>query len=259
MDDLFKNLYDYIEPFDPDWKKRIKPASKEKMDSYRKSAECLLGSYIERIPASYLKFLELMGEDDGGLFSQYSYTNINKVIEWLDEELLYEDEDIDIEEKMLPFYIGTDIVTFVKWIDLEKEDNKRILGIYDDDYESFIKVSESFEKYLFQSAFENITEYEFKEYFSLRKSDVHEIAKYQNTTPKKLYKEMKHYIEEYGIKEKWFSEPYYYFGESKDTTFCIEYDCDGDISGKVTSKSHIIVKSIKNDIWNFNMDKILKK
>ncbi len=64
MDELFKRLYDYIELFDLDWKTRIKPASKEMMDSYIKAAELSLGNYAERIPASYLKFLELMGEDD---------------------------------------------------------------------------------------------------------------------------------------------------------------------------------------------------
>ena len=93
MDKLFKRLYDYIEPFDSDWKNRIKPASKDMMDNYIKAAGLQLGNYAERIPASYLKFLELMGEDDGGLISQRYDTvidmiakNTNEVIEWLDEE-----------------------------------------------------------------------------------------------------------------------------------------------------------------------------
>ncbi|MEY8330364.1 hypothetical protein AALB81_13730 [Lachnospiraceae bacterium 48-33] len=255
MDELFKRLYDYIEPFDSDWKTRIKPASKEMMDSYIKAAELSLGNYAERIPASYLKFLELMGEDDGGLISQrydtvvdMVATNINEVIEWLDE---------DGEEKMLPFYIGIHVITYVMWIDLEKENNKRILGTYDDDYKNFIRVSESFEKYLFQCAFAHIAEYAFKEYFSLQKSDVYAIAKCQNITPEKLHKKIIHFIEEYGIKENWFSEPDYYIGQSKDTTFCIKYD--GDIHGKITSKNHIIVKSIYSGILNFKMDMILNK
>lgn len=255
MNELFKRLYDYIEPFDPDWKNRIKPASKEIMNSYVKAAKLSLGNYTERIPASYLKFLELMGEDDGGLISQrydtvvdMIATNINEVMELLDE---------DEEEKMLPFYIGIHVITYVMWIDLEKENSKRILGTYDNDYKNFTEVSESFEKYLFQCAFDHIIEYEFKEYFTLRKSDVYAIAEYQNITPEKLYKKIIHFIEEYGIKENWFSEPNYYIGESKDTTFCIKYD--GDIHGKITSKSHIIVKSIHNDIWNFNMNRILNK
>lgn len=257
MDELFKNLYDYIEPFDPDWKNRIKPASKETMDHYMRAAELSLGSYADRIPASYLKFLERMGEDDGGLISQrydtvidMVATNIHEVIEWLEEDA--EDE----EEKMLPFYIGIHVVPYIMWIDLEKENNKSILGTYDNDYENFTKVSQSFEKYLFQCAFDHIVEYEFKEYFSIPKSDVHAIAEDQKITPEKLYKKMIHLIEEYGIKENWFCEPDYYIGESKDTTFCIKYD--GDIHGKITSKSQIIVKSIGNDIWNFNMRRILK-
>ena len=165
--------------------------------------------------------------------------------------------DEDEEEKMLPFYIGIHVITYVMWIDLEKENNKRILGTYDNDYKNFIKVSENFEKYLFQCAFDHITEYEFKKYFLLQKSDVYAIAEYQNITPEKLYKNIIDFIEEYGIKENWFSESNYYIVESKDTTFCIKYD--GDIHGKITSKSHIIVRSINNDIWNFNMNRILNK
>lgn len=255
MDELFEKLYDYIEPFDPGWKYRIRPASKETMDNYIRAAELSLGSYADRIPASYLKFLERMGEDDGGLISQrydsavdMVATNIHEVVEWLDEEE---------EEKMLPFYIGIHIIPYVMWIDLEKENNKRILGTYDNDYENFTKVSESFEKYLFQCAFDHIVEYEFKEYFSIRKSDVDAIAKYQDITPEKLYKKMIHSVEEYGLNENWFCEPDYYIGESKDTTFSIKYD--GDMHGKVTSKSQIIVKSIANDICNFNMGRILNK
>lgn len=257
IDELFKRLYDYIEPFDPDWKNRIKPLSKEKMDSYIKAARLSLGNYTERIPESYLKFLELMGENDGGLISRcYDTvdttfpTDINEVMELLDE---------DGEEKMLPFCIYVHVITYVTWIDLEEGNNKRILGTYDEDYENFTKVSESFEKYLFQCAFDHITEYEFKKYFSLSKSSVYEIAEYQYITPENLYKNMIHSIEEYGMKETWFSEPNYYIGESKDITFCIRYDDDGAIHGKVTSKSHIIVKAISNDMWNCNMNRILNK
>lgn len=158
---------------------------------------------------------------------------------------------------MLPFYIGIHIITYALWIDLEKENNKRILGTYDNDYKNFTKVSESFEKYLFQCAFNHIAEYEFKKYFSLQKSDVYVITEYQNIAPEKLYKKIIHFIEEYRIRENWFSEPGYYIRESKDTTFSIRYD--GDIHGKITSKSHIIVKSINNDILNFNINRILNK
>lgn len=158
---------------------------------------------------------------------------------------------------MLPFYIGIHIITYALWIDLEKENNKRILGTYDNDYKNFTKVSESFEKYLFQCAFNHIAEYEFKKYFSLQKSDVYAITEYQNIAPEKLYKKIIHFIEEYRIRENWFSEPGYYIGESRDTTFSIRYD--GDIHGKITSKSHIIVKSINNDILNFNINRILNK
>ena len=68
MDDLFKNLYDYIEPFDTNWKKRLKPASKKLITQFIETSR--IGEYVDRLPLSYFQFLEKMGRDDGGLISR---------------------------------------------------------------------------------------------------------------------------------------------------------------------------------------------
>lgn len=68
MDELFKKLYDYIEPFEADWKKHIEPASNELIDELIEVTK--VGGYAKRTPVSYLMYLELMGEYDSGLSSE---------------------------------------------------------------------------------------------------------------------------------------------------------------------------------------------
>lgn len=67
MEDLFKELYDYIEPFNTGWKKQLKPASRQLVNKFIKLSR--MKEYADRIPLSYFEFLERMGQDDGGLLS----------------------------------------------------------------------------------------------------------------------------------------------------------------------------------------------
>lgn len=71
---LFKELYDYIEPFNTGWKKQLKPASRQLINKFIKLSR--MKEYADRIPLSYFEFLERLAiyekeiEFKGGRYSQ---------------------------------------------------------------------------------------------------------------------------------------------------------------------------------------------
>lgn len=220
MDGLFKKLYDYIELFDADWKNRLKPASKELIAQFIESTQ-LGDKYIQRIPLSYLQFLDRMGQDDGGLISAMKgggTIDINELMEDLEAEYSDYKEEF-LAEKRFPFFMewmGSSKVFF----DLSTAENKGVWHGYGKKIE---RVSESFEKMLFQRAFDHFVEYEFKKSYSM------------SIDGKKGYQRVIQKIEGYGIKETWFSDPNEYRGEGENIAFSMNYYGKG-VCGKITSQ-----------------------
>lgn len=64
---LFKNIRNYMSMVDLNWQKSCQPASKEDIDRLEKT---LVKRFGRGIPSSYRTYLELMGEEDGGLLSK---------------------------------------------------------------------------------------------------------------------------------------------------------------------------------------------
>lgn len=251
MEELFKKLYDYIEPFDSEWGKRIKPASKKLIEHYIEMTG--LKDYVERIPTSYLKFLELMGEDSGGLISwedDFDTANIRKIKKYIKEYRAQYKSDLN--KKRFPICIDTMMRTML-FFNLEKENSKEI---WTENGNTIEQVSENFEKYLFQCAFDNLIEYEFKKCFSLNKDEIQSIIKEQNVSSEEVYKNIIYIIERYGIKETWFSSPKYYRGESRNIIISI-MQYNSSIYVNIESKSRIIISSIKKEIRDFYMGQIL--
>lgn len=248
MDDLFKKLYDYIEPFDADWKNRLKPAPKELIMRFLEVSK--IKEYVERIPLSYIQFLERMGQNDGGLISGILFgggdIDLNRLIRMIEN---YYHKFLDAG--MLPFFIET-IGGAEVFFNLSTENNKKIWWR---DGDEILRISESFEKLMFRCAFNNFIEYEFVTYDSIDEGTLDSMEKERNIEKRELYKQMIQAVERYGITEAWFSESDYYIGEGKNIAFYMEYDdfskkyYDG-ISYKILSKDPAMIKCIEKALWN---------
>lgn len=66
-DELFEKIQTYMSMADPEWWSCCKPAPKEDIERLEKM---LLERFGRGIPPSYRTYLELMGEEDGGLLSR---------------------------------------------------------------------------------------------------------------------------------------------------------------------------------------------
>lgn len=243
MDKLFERLYDYIELFNKNWKERIEPASRELIEEFIELTH--VGEYAEKIPASYLKYLELMGEEDFYLISEMSCigettTGVSTLIEGLNR---YEYEQ-ELEKKRFPFSISPEN-GYIMFFDLAKENSEEVW------YKSrtrIVRLSESFDKLMFQRVFDTMIHYKYTIYSTIIEGTAYMVKKDQNIGNRELYKEIIRKMENHGIKETWFSDPNYYRGEEEDIAISIEYY--GDISCEIKSKSIEKLESIKEELTN---------
>ena len=158
MDELFKKLYDYIEAFKADWKKYIEPAPNELINELIEVTK--VGEYAKRIPASYLRYLELMGEYDSGLISELKIAGqsvkISRLIRVLKSGICKE----DLEKKRFPFAVDPQIKR-IMFFDLTKENSD---AVWYKGVSKVIRLSESFDKFIFQRVFDTIIHYKYSIY-----------------------------------------------------------------------------------------------
>lgn len=240
MDELFKKLYDYIEPFDPDWKKYIEPASNELIDE-------LIGvmradEYAKRIPASYLKYLELMGEYDSGLISELRIGGVpvkaSKLIGVLKSNKYKE----DLEKKRFLFAVDP-MIKRIMFFDLTKENSKEV---WYKGGSKIIRLSESFDQFLFQRVFDVIVHYKYTIYSMMIEERFDMAAEKQKIEKDELYKKVIQRMESCGMKETWFSERNYYRGEGEGIAVGIEYY--GGISCKIVSETQEKILFLRKEL-----------
>ncbi len=242
MDELFKKLYDYIEPFEADWKKHIEPASNELIDELIEVTK--VGGYAKRIPASYLKYLELMGEYDSGLISKLRIggepVKVSKLIGAL-KRYGYKE---DLEKKRFPFAVDP-VIKRIMFFDLTKENSEEV---WYKGGSKIIRLSESFDKLMFQRVFDTIIHYKYSIYSIIIEERFDMAAEEQNIEKDELYKKVIQRIESHGIKETWFSEQNYYRGEGDGIAIGIEYY--GGISCKIVSETEEKILFLREELSN---------
>lgn len=242
MDELFKKLYDYIEPFETDWKKHIEPASNELIDELIEVTK--VGGYAKRIPASYLRYLELMGEYDSGLISELRIGGVPVKVSKLIRALKSNKYEEDLEKKRFPFAVDT-VLERIMFFDLTKENSEEV---WYKGGNKIIRLSESFDKFMFQRVFDTIVHYKYAIYSMIIEERFDIAAKEQNIERDKLYKKIIQRIESHGIKETWFSDPNYYRGEGEGIAIGIEYY--GGISCKIVSEAKEKILSLREELSN---------
>lgn len=235
--DLFYNLSSYINQFNKEWIKEIKPASNASIELLKIVSE--MQKWREEFPKPYYMFLETMGNNDGGLLSSslIGTANIMEVIDLYEEFHKFSPEVFDTP--YLSFFqreMGGELS-----FDLSGKYAKNILET--DSGEVFRLNSESFEKLLFQSAFNKFERFdnyiEFSSTLSqLKKSIcVHE--------KKDLFESMDIIAKNYRLEKMWFSDEKHYIAMGLDTSFCVQ-KVEGTI-GFATSENEKLIKEL---VWD---------
>lgn len=144
LDTLMERLCNSISSFDSGWVKRCVPATEEQIQQLQD----ILAEYHYTIPTAYLYFLRRMGQDDGGLLENQwggSEVDIGSIL-----KLLSDREDFYTKKLTEGLFLFSDNwAGSYLYMKLSAADDNPIVTNIQNTY-----VVESFEKYLFQKAFD---------------------------------------------------------------------------------------------------------
>ena len=209
-ENMVQRLRSYIEPVDPDWFKKLKPASEQNITKWREILE-----FNEKnldFPPTYLEFLRYAGENDGGLFEKTLFVEIS-----LESQISYLWR-VDINEKDIfqPYcfeFMQTKDLGIAYTMNLEKN-NK----IYIEMEEEF---SGSFEKLVFQCAIQIYEHLYFSSYESIWPTvdifDDFDVIQ----QGKKLFPVLDKIVEKHHLQKAWFSDDLMYFAYTDEMSLLI--------------------------------------
>lgn len=238
--DIFERLAEYIDAFDQTWKENIKPASKEQIEELRNVSQ--LKKYADDFPKSYLIFLETMGVDDGGLLSKYLIGRANiKVIIDLYREFQLCDPEV-FETPYFAFFKNNMSVEYSLVLS-----GKHLGSILNTDSgEAFGKTSESFEKLLFQAAFQQFENFGYRIFISASEYGL-EKAKEKHQI-EEIFEEIERIGEKHQLKKAWFSDTINDVMLGTKLSFRVkEIEGEG-ATAMVTGDSAEIVEQVANEI-----------
>ena len=209
LDTLMERLCSSISGFDPEWVRRCVPATEEQI----RQLKDILAEYNYTIPAAYLYYLRRMGQNDGGLLENEwdgCEVDIGTVLKLLRKDSYFRKE---LEKG---FFLFSD-----HWADAgfymklsAADDNPMVTdreGVY---------VTESFEKYLFQKAFDmyhrkfTYSDFESESVCSdneRKKKEDCRTCPYCGETVEERMDFINQMAETYGLKKAWFSDQAHFF------------------------------------------------
>ncbi len=208
---MIPRLRAYIEPVDSEWFQKLKPASEENIEKWKKKLK--LEDKGVDFPPTYLEFLRHAGEGDGGLFektigvkisleSQFPY-RWSVYLNEFDESHPYYFEFMDTVDLNIPYLMN-----------LGDKNNK----IYMDMEQEF---SESFEKLVFQCAVEVYEHLYFSNFESIwptvDKFDSFDLVQ----QGKELFPILDKIVEKYRLQKAWFSDDLFYFAYTDEMALLI--------------------------------------
>ena len=215
-DNLFQRLSEYISQFDKTWIKRIKPISAESVELLKKWL--CIDERDRQLPVFYQIFLEKMGADDGGFFSEtllgdagFISRRIKSFEDWYAEnEGWYADENNKAGEWQPPHFMFFDIDMGGGYaFDLSGKNFGKVMDINDDDELTGV-FSENFEKLLFQCAAGYYEKYKHYLTYSIKQPCDFNV--------------IKNMMDKYGLKKAWFSDNRHLIGYGNNVYFDCELD-----------------------------------
>lgn len=220
IDTIYERLKEYIVPVNPDWEKQIKPS--RKMDIKRIYEISRIEETGYTFPDAYLEYLKYMGEDDGGFLSYGIHANTDLTTIFMDYNGKGEDIDDPIEPNHYVFAYNMDVGS--EFCITTKENGRQIITSGNEENYGVEYYSESFEKLLFQVAY-NVYErkyFQYGYYFGTNR------ITYQKMLNKLGIDDMLPLAEEtmkkYGFEKTWFSDTYHLIAEKEGITFGIWRD-----------------------------------
>lgn len=237
-ENIFQELFNYIDKFDKNWKERIKPASNSSIESLKSVAE--IQKWCSDFPESYRIFLETMGENDGGLLSK-SLIGTSNIM-----------EIIDLYEEFHKFYPNVFDVPYFTFFQNEMGNELAFdlsamgkCNILETDCGEVIHVySESFEKLLFQSAFNSFER--FNTYIEVSGSSHQLKKKICNLEDEAIYDIMEELAMQWGLKKVWFSDKNHYIAVGAETGLYMEREAG--MHGFVTSNHTKLAKELAKEL-----------
>jgi len=154
---LFERLSEYISVFNGNWIRRIEPATQEQINRL-KQASVIKEGYKHKLPKSYDVYLKHMGVDDGDLLP-LCWREASDIEHMIDFHIRNVNKD-DLDAHWFHFAIQDMGGTYA--IDLASD----IPSVVETEGAYFRRIAESFEKFLFQSAFYEFERYSYYNYFT---------------------------------------------------------------------------------------------
>lgn len=237
--EVFQKLYNYMERFNRKWKETIRPASKESMELLKSISK--IEKWCNDFPQLYKMFLETMGEDDGGLLSisLIGTGNIKEIIDLYQEFQEFYPNVFD-----MPYFtffqneMGMELA-----FDLRDAKKGNILEM--DCGEKICVNSESFEKLLFQSAFNGFER--FNTYIEIGGS-LNQLKNglNNNLERKEIFDIVDKIIAQYELRKVWFSDKNHYIAIGEDSGLYMEKKMG--ILGFVTSDNTKFAKELVDEL-----------
>lgn len=240
VENMMQRLQSYIEPVDPEWAKKLKPASEESIKKWKKVLT--LEEKQLDFPSSYLEFLQYAGEGDGGLFEETLNAKMS-----LESQLLY-CRNVDINERDIThpycfkFMVTTDL-NLPYSINLGKENEKIFCDMS-------VEVSNCFENLLFQCAIERYEKHYFSSYEMIRPGKKFADFDYSKQG-RDLFRIIDRIAKINGLRRAWFSDDSVYFAYSDEMSLFIvsrDYGGLGMIFYDKKEKVENIRKNLLSDI-----------
>lgn len=221
-DTIFERLLEYINEYDKDWKNVIKGASEEQIERLREIAK--IRRWTDDFPVEYLTYLRKMGVSDGGMCGKFceGVGDIDSIIELYQDYEIYEPTTTDY-----PYFSFYDRNTIGEQLSfsLAPGAEKTIVYAWRGMIEGIF--GESFEKFLFQSAFTAYERYSSSVYFSASGEQVGAKIRGDRIVPT-----LDQICMRYGLKKSWMSDHKRYIARGGHINLAIEHDVG--ICGTIT-------------------------
>jgi len=208
-DNILEVLSNYISAVDEAWSKKIIPASDDKIRKFKEVSHIIENGYD--FPEAYALFLKNMGENDGGLLSD-SLCGTANIDELISHYIRYGDrlyDDFEMEPNQLLFFLNEMEAEY--YITFQSDGAHIITTNFDDTY-GVDGFSESFEKMLFQIAFNKYERQYFEHtiYFGTNKIKLEQTKKQLEVDD--ILAVVDEYAQKKGFTKTWFSDKWHYIG-----------------------------------------------